>query len=335
MTETVSTARVLFVIPCFNEACVLRETVGRLTKRMSCWVDKGVIGEQSGILLVDDGSSDGTWSTIKALHARVPLDIMGLKLSHNVGHQHALLAGMAQAVELGADAVISLDADLQDDLEAISGFLTAWRQGAEIVYGVRSRRVGDTVFKRHTALAFYRAMSLLGVELVPDHADYRLLGRRALEALGQYGEVNVFLRGIVPKLGFQTAIVSYERQERFAGESKYPLRKMLEFAINGITSFSIRPIRFVFALGCIVCALSVLLGLRFLWVWHAGITVPGWTSVILSIWFLGGVQLLSIGVVGEYVGRIYYDVRARPRYFVQRISGDININNKIDTKGQK
>lgn len=304
------------VIPCYNEQEVLPETARRLTEKMQGLISANMIASESRVLLVDDGSRDATWQIICELHQNNPL-FSGLKLAHNQGHQNALLAGLMTAREL-ADMVISLDADLQDDVDAIDRFVQAYYDGCDIVYGVRSSRATDTAFKRSTALAFYRFMKMMGVEIVNNHADYRLMSRRALDALAQYKEVNLFLRGIVPLIGFQTGVVEYERNERFAGESKYPLKKMLAFAIDGITSFSVKPIRLITALGVIIFGVSVLALLWLLVIKLFGYTVDGWTTLMGSIWALGGIQLLSLGVIGEYVGKVYKEVKQRPRFIIDQ-----------------
>lgn len=308
------------VIPCYNEEAVLPETAGRLTEKMNALMNAKTISPRSRVLLVDDGSKDGTWQIISDLHKDNPL-FSGLKLAHNQGHQNALIAGLMMAKDM-SDIVISLDADLQDDINVIDQFVEEYQQGCDIVYGVRSSREKDTLFKRNTALWYYRLLKSMGVEIVENHADYRLMSRRALEALAEYDEVNLFLRGIVPLIGFRTSVVLYERSERFAGESKYPLKKMLAFAIDGITSFSVRPIRLITALGCIVFGGSIL---ALIWALAAKLlnyTVAGWSTLIGSIWALGGIQLLCLGVIGEYIGKIYTEVKHRPRFIVDQILHD-------------
>lgn len=304
------------VIPCYNEQEVLPETSRRLTDKMSGMIDKGVISPKSRILLVDDGSRDATWAIIADLHKQNPL-FSGLKLAHNQGHQNALVAGLMTSRE-HADITISLDADLQDDVDAIDKFVSEYQSGCDIVYGVRSSRAKDTVFKRSTAVGYYRFLRLMGVEIVENHADYRLMSKRALDALAAYGEVNLFLRGIVPLIGFRTSVVTYERNERFAGESKYPLKKMLAFAIDGITSFSVKPIRFITALGVVIFGASVLCLLWLLITKLFGYTVTGWTTLMGSIWALGGIQLLCLGIIGEYIGKIYKEVKHRPRFVIDK-----------------
>lgn len=305
------------VIPCYNEQEVLPETSRRLAAKLGGMMDKGVVSENSRILFVDDGSRDTTWAIIADLHKKQPHLFSGLKLAHNRGHQNALIAGLTMAKDF-CDMAISLDADLQDDVDAIDKFVSEYYGGCDIVYGVRSSRAKDTVFKRSTALGYYKFLKLMGVEIVENHADYRLMSRRALEALMQYDEVNLFLRGIVPLIGFRTSIVTYERSERFAGESKYPLKKMLAFAIDGITSFSVKPIRFITALGMLIFAGSVIALLTLLLLKLFGYTVTGWTTLMGSIWAIGGIQLLCLGVIGEYIGKIYIEVKHRPRFLADR-----------------
>ena len=303
------------VVPCYNEQEVLPETSKRLLALYKDLIDSDQIDPASRITLVDDGSKDATWAMLTDL-AKKNECIEAIKLAHNVGHQNALWAGM-MSVRDRADAVITIDADLQDDPNAIYGFLEEYRKGAEIVYGVRSKRDTDTAFKRTTARSYYRFMSAMGVDLTYDHADYRLLGSRALEALSQFGEVNLFLRGMVPLLGFKTATVYYERAERFAGESKYPLKKMVSFALEGITSFSIKPIRWVLILGVVFSLLALLMGIYAVVSHFAGSTVPGWSSIMVSIWFLGGVQLIALGLIGEYIGKLYVESKNRPRFIIE------------------
>lgn len=309
--------RLYIVVPCYNEEAVLRETAARLQSKMEQLITAAHIAADSRILLVDDGSSDATWEIIQSLHEQSPL-FSGLKLSRNRGHQNALLAGLMTAKER-ADVTISMDADLQDDIDAVDDMLGRYRGGCDVVYGVRSARDTDTAFKRGTAQGFYRLMASMGVPLVYNHADYRLLSRRALEGLSEFREVNLFLRGIVPLVGYRSATVEYERGERFAGESKYPLKKMLAFALDGITSFSTRPIRLITLLGFLIFALSIAFTIYALVVKLLGRTVAGWSTLMGSIWILGGLQLLALGVIGEYVGKIYAEVKARPRFIVETL----------------
>lgn len=303
------------VVPCYNEEAVLPETAKRLGAALDRLAAAGSVTAESRVLFVDDGSKDRTWALIAAQHA-ADGRFAGLRLSRNRGHQNALLAGLMLARQ-HCDAAISLDADLQDDVEAIFRFVEQYEAGCDLVYGVRSRRDTDSAFKRGTAQAFYRLMAWMGAEVVYDHADYRLMSRRALDALAEYGEVNLFLRGIAPQLGFRTGTVEYVRAERFAGESKYPLKKMLAFAVEGITSFSVRPLRAALVLGGCAFAVSLCMLLYCLIRYFTGHTVSGWASLGISIWLLGGLQLLMIGVVGEYVGKAYLEAKHRPRYLIQ------------------
>ena len=305
------------VIPCYNEEEVLPETSKRLVSKLESLIKDGKVDKDSKILFVDDGSKDNTWKMICDYHNKSDI-ISGVKLSRNKGHQNALLAGLSVANKF-CDCAISLDADLQDDVEVIDEFLLKYEQGCEVVYGVRKRRETDTVFKRFTAESFYKVMGLLGVDIVYNHADYRLLGKRALESLMEYKEVNLFLRGIVPLIGFKSDCVYYDRNERFAGESKYPLRKMISFAIDGISSFSIKPLSLISNLGIFI-ALGSILGLIYSLVLHflGGISA-GFIALISSMWFLGGIQLVCIGVVGGYVGKIYNEVKARPRFIIEQV----------------
>lgn len=309
-------ATVYLVIPCYNEEAVLPETVKELTAELKGMMDKGLATGESRMLFVDDGSKDRTWNLIEGFHAENPL-VTGLKLAHNRGHQNALLAGLMTAKEL-CDCAISLDADLQDDIHVLPQFVQKFSEGCDVVYGVRNKRDTDTWFKRTTAEGFYKVMQHLGVETVYNHADYRLLSRRALDALSEYKEVNLFLRGIVPLIGYRSDYVYYDRHERFAGESKYPLKKMLSFAVDGITSFSVKPLRIIANLGIVVSIVSVI-GLLYALISHfTGNTVSGWTAIVCSIWLLGGIQMLCLGVVGEYIGKIYSEVKGRPRYRIEK-----------------
>ena len=310
------------VIPCYNEEEVLPETSRRLLEKLAGMVDAGMVTEKSRILFVDDGSKDKTWELISQLHGEHK-QISGLKLSRNRGHQNALLAGLMTAKQY-ADMVISMDADLQDDVDAVDRFVEEYYKGADVVYGVRSSRATDTAFKRGTALAFYRLMAALGAETVYNHADYRLMSRRALEGLAQYKEVNLFLRGVVPLIGFPSAIVTYERHERFAGESKYPLKKMLSFAFDGITSFSVKPIRLITWLGVLIFIASIVMLLVLLVQKLFGYTVQGWTTLMGSIWMIGGIQLLCLGIIGEYVGKIYAEVKQRPRFIIDSFLNELD-----------
>lgn len=303
------------VIPCYNEEEVLGETSKRLLEKINKMINNEQISEQSKIVFVNDGSKDSTWDIIEELHNSNPI-FSGVNLSKNRGHQNALLAGLMVAKEY-ADMVISLDADLQDDIDVIEKFVEEYYSGSDIVYGVRSSRKTDTLFKRTTALGFYKVMNNLGVNVVYNHADYRLMSKRALEGLAEFKEVNLFLRGIVPLIGYKHSIVEYERHERFAGESKYPLKKMLAFAVDGITSFSIKPIRLISFLGFGIFFMSVIALIYSLVVKFLGKAQIGWTSLVISIWMIGGIQLLSLGVIGEYIGKIYNETKARPRYIIK------------------
>ena len=305
------------VVPCFNEEEVLCETLSRLAVLRDRLIAAGKISPRSEILFVDDGSRDGTWDLIEGW-VRAAAPVVGVKLSRNCGHQNALLAGLSSA---SGDAVITIDADLQDDEDAIERMLDAFHAGHEVVYGVRANRDCDTWFKRATARGFYRMMSALGVNTVFDHADYRLLSQRAVQYLQQFSEVNLFLRGVVPLLGLRSTVVRYDRRARFAGESKYPLRRMLEFAWNGVTSFSTAPLRAIALVGCALSAACLLLAAWALFVkFTSPAAVPGWASTILPIYFLGGVQLFCAGVLGEYVGKIYLEIKRRPRFLIERLA---------------
>ncbi len=310
---------VCLVIPCYNEEKVLPETVKRLTEKLESMAAAGLAGPESRILLVDDGSRDTTWSLISQ-YSKENGRVCGIKLAHNRGHQNALLAGLMTAREF-ADCAVSLDADLQDDVDALDEFVKKFQDGCDIVYGVRKKRDTDTFFKRATALGFYRFMGALGVDVVYNHADYRLMSRRALDALSEYREVNLFLRGLVPLIGFRSDFVYYDRHERFAGESKYPLKKMIAFAVDGITSFSVKPLRLIFGLG-LLTALTSAVGTVWSLIAHFAGGWPAWIAAFWSLWLLGGLLLLGMGVVGTYVGKIYGEVKARPRYLIEEKTGD-------------
>lgn len=289
------------VIPCYNEEQMLPITAEALMKKMDRLISDGKIASNSKVMFVDDGSKDKTWEIIQKLHTLNPM-FTGLKLSRNKGHQNALLAGLMTAKSY-ADILVSMDADLQDDIDAIDGFLEKRAEGCDIVYGVRSSREKDTAFKRGTAQAYYKLLAKLGVEITYNHADYRLMSRRAVEALSEFKEVNLFLRGLVPMVGFKSDIVTYVRNERQAGESKYPLKKMISFAVEGITSLSVKPIRLITSLGLLVFLVSIILLIYFFVIWCMGKTVAGWTTTVVSVWALGGLQLLAIGIIGEYIGK--------------------------------
>ena len=307
---------VFIVVPCYNEEEVLPETAKRLREKLLSLKRAGTISDDSRVLFVDDGSKDRTWEQIEALHREEPALFDGLKFSRNEGHQNAVYAGLMQARGL-CDAAISLDADLQDDINAIDGMIAQFTEGCDIVYGVRSQRKTDTAFKRMTARGFYRFMERMGVEIVYDHADYRLMSARALDGLAEFKEVNLFLRGIVPLIGYRTGKVYYERAERFAGESKYPLKKMLSFAGQGITSFSVKPIHLIMRLGILIFAISSLFLLFFLFllIFRDG---TGWAFVAASVWALGGLQLFAVGLIGEYIGKTYLETKKRPKYLVDK-----------------
>lgn len=306
---------IYFVIPCYNEEEALPITAQILHRKLSALQSAGLASSGSRILFVDDGSKDRTWEKIESFTQSDAL-FAGVKLSHNRGHQNALLAGLMTARQY-ADAAISMDADLQDDIDVVDRFIEEYERGCDIVYGVRSSREKDTFFKRTTAEGFYTFMRAMGVEMVFNHADYRLMSKRALDALADYREVNLFLRGIVPLIGFKSTTVPYERKERVAGASKYPLKKMLAFAFDGITSFSIKPIRILAWLGLGISFASVLAFVYVLVAHFSGWAVPGWSSLACSIWLLGGIQLLALGVVGEYIGKIYAETKQRPRYQIE------------------
>ena len=308
---------VYFVIPCYNEEEVLPETVKRLTEKLAQMQRDGLAGENSRMLLVDDGSKDKTWEMISAFHKENPF-VEGVKLAHNRGHQNALLCGLMTAKDR-CDCAISLDADLQDDTDVLDEFVRKYLDGCDVVYGVRNKRDTDTFFKRTTAEGYYKVLKALGVDIVFNHADYRLMSKRALEGLSEYKEVNLFLRGIVPLIGYRSDYVYYDRHERFAGESKYPLKKMIALALDGITSFSVKPLKLISNLGILISILSVFGLLYALISYFAGWAVSGWTAIVCSIWLLGGLQMLCLGVVGTYIGKIYSEVKARPRYRVEEL----------------
>lgn len=304
------------VVPCFNEQEVLPVTTPRLLQQLSLLQQDRLVDEHSRILYVDDGSTDDTWALINR-HCHEHDRVCGVKLAGNVGHQNALVAGMTVARER-ADIIVTIDADLQDDISVIGQMVEKYRQGCDIVYGVRRERKSDTWFKRNTALAFYSLMQRLGVKSVYNHADYRLMSRRAVNQLLQYRERNLFLRGIVPLVGYRSEKVYYDRSERLAGESKYPLGKMMSFAVDGITSFSIKPVRMVLTLGVVFTLIALVMLVYVLVAYFGGRTVSGWSSLILSLWFIGGCVLIGLGIVGEYIGKIYIEVKDRPRYNIEQ-----------------
>lgn len=305
------------VVPCYNEEEVLDETTKQLNRKLGGLIEAGKVSDASRILFVNDGSRDQTWMIIRRLHEEYRL-VSGLNLSRNRGHQNAVFAGLMYAKE-HCDVAISLDADLQDDVDAIDEMIDKFHEGCDVVYGVRSSRKKDTFFKKTTAEGFYKIMKWMGVDIVFNHADYRLMSKRVLDQLQDYKEVHLFLRGMIPLIGYPSANVYYERKERFAGESKYPLKKMLAFAFDGISSFSVKPIRFIVWLGFFIFFVSILMLLYSILQFVFGDTVPGWSSLIVSIWALGGLQLLAIGVVGEYIGKVYMETKRRPKYAIQDI----------------
>ena len=302
------------VVPCYNEEEVLEETTRQLKEKMEKLIKNKKISDKSRVMYVNDGSKDKTWEIIKKIHAKEKF-FTGVTLSRNRGHQNALLGGLMTAKNY-ADIVISMDADLQDDIHAMDEMIEKYKEGHDIVYGVRSARKKDTFFKRVTAEGFYKFMKILGVDCVYNHADYRLTSKRVLEEFSNYQEVNLFLRGMFPLVGFPSDIVYYERNERFAGESKYPLKKMLNFAWDGITSFSVKPLRFICTLGFVILLISFVIMIYSLVRKIMGNTVDGWTFLSISIWFIGGLQMISIGIIGEYVGKMYSETKRRPRYII-------------------
>ncbi|HHZ05489.1 MAG TPA: glycosyltransferase family 2 protein [Clostridiales bacterium] len=303
-------------VPCYNEEEVLFDTAEKLIIKYKNLIKENKISEKSRIVFIDDGSKDKTWKIITELHSQFSL-ISGLKLSRNRGHQNALLCGLMTLKDY-ADAVISIDADLQDDINAIDEMLADYENGSDVVYGVRKKRETDTFFKRFTAEAFYKILEKMGGQIIFNHADFRLMSKRALEGMAEFKEVNLFLRGLVPMIGYQSSIVEYERFERTAGESKYPLTKMLALAWEGITSLSIKPIRMVMWLGIIIFIASILFLIYSLIMFCAGHTISGWASTFISIWAIGGLQLFAIGVIGEYLGKVYLETKARPRFIVEK-----------------
>ena len=309
------------VVPCYNEQEVLRETAAQLKTKYNDLMSAGLISKDSRVVFVNDGSKDNTWSIIKELHAADPQLFSGIDLAHNSGHQNAVLAGLMTVKEL-CDMCITMDADLQDDIDTIDEMVKQYYEGNQVVYGVRSARDTDTFFKKFTAESFYKFMKVMGADVVYNHADFRLMSKRVLQELANFKEVNLFLRGMVPLIGFQSTKVYYERPERLAGESKYPLKKMLAFAINGITSFSTKPLKLITTLGIIMSIASIL---AFIWAFIAkigGFTEHGWSSTMCSIWLIGGLQLFCLGIIGEYVGKIYAEVKQRPRYIIAEFLTD-------------
>lgn len=308
------------VIPCYNEEKVLPETSRQLNEKLNSLISKEKISPDSRIVFVDDGSKDKTWEMISQLHFQNKI-FQGIKLTRNKGHQNALLAGLMTVME-HCDITISLDADLQDDINAIDEMVDKYHEGCDVVYGVRSARKKDTIFKKITAEGFYKLINSMGAEIVFNHADYRLMSKKALEGLQSFEEVNLFLRGVVPMIGYKSDKVYYERKERFAGESKYPLKKMLSFAWEGITSLSTKPIKLISLLGGLIFIISIIMLVYSLVRHFMGETETGWTSMILSIWSLGGLQLLAIGIIGEYIGKVYLETKKRPKYLVEKYLSD-------------
>lgn len=306
--------RLSIVVPCYNEEEVLPTTIEKISNLLDELTSASLIHGDSVMLLVDDGSKDKTWEIIEGYNASNRY-VTGLKLSRNAGHQNALLAGLMKAKN-ESDCVVSIDADLQDDIWAIRDMVIKFHEGFEVVYGVRNNRESDTAFKRNTAQLFYKILKKMGANIVYNHADFRLMSKRALLNLEKFNETNLFLRGIVPMIGFNSTVVYYKRSERFAGESKYPLKKMLEFSFDGVTSLSVTPIRLVTLFGVIMFLLSILAGIYAVIKNFAGETVSGWTSLIVSVWFIGGVQLICLGLIGEYIGKIYKETKRRPKYIV-------------------
>jgi len=313
--------RLAIVVPCYNEEEVLKIASEALRGVIKDLSDKGKVSEDSFILFVNDGSKDRTWELIEEEHKAYPSLVKGVKLAGNVGHQFALTAGLITAKDM-CDVSVSIDADLQDDIAVIEEMIDKFHEGKDIVYGVRKKRTTDSFFKRFTAQSFYKFMNDMGVKSVYNHADFRLMSKRALENFSEYKETNLFLRGIVPLIGYETDCVYYDRKERVAGESKYPLKKMLALAFNGISSFSVKPITMITGLGCLIVLFSIVAAIYALVSYFVGNVEPGWTSLILSIWFLGGVQLLCIGLIGQYIGKMYIEVKRRPRYNIEKILSD-------------
>ena len=319
--------KLYIVVPCYNEEAVLGETSKRMLELVHDMQNKGLISNESRICFVDDGSKDDTWKIIDKL-TKEHKEIAGIKLACNAGHQNALFGGL-MTVKNDCDCAISIDADLQDDINVIPQMVENFKNGYDVVYGVRNRRDTDTFFKRNTAIGFYKLMHAMGVKIVFNHADYRLMSARALDALSQFPERNLFLRGMAPLVGYKSTCVYYDRSERFAGESKYPLKKMLSFAFDGITSFSVTPIRLISSLGAIVCIISVIMAIYTLIEKFAGNTDSGWASIMMSVWFIGGVQLLSVGLIGEYIGKMYKEVKRRPRFIIEAYVNDKEDNENV------
>ncbi len=319
------------VIPCYNEEAVLRETASRMKEKYVSLIGRGFISPESRIVFVNDGSKDSTWQIIEELHCSEPAFFSGIDLARNSGHQNAVLAGLMTVRDI-CDMAITMDADLQDDINAIDAMIEKYNEGCQVVYGVRSARKTDTFFKRFTAESFYRFMKAMGADIVYNHADFRLMSRRVLQELDGFREVNLFLRGIVPLIGFKSANVYYERSERFAGESKYPLKKMLTFAVNGITSFSTKPLKLITGIGFLMSLISAAAIIWAFVVKILGHSELGWSSTMCSIWFIGGIQILALGIIGEYIGKIYAEVKQRPRYIVADFINDTEKRRKNDAE---
>ena len=312
--------KLYIAVPCYNEEEVLPDSAEKLREKLRRMMDSGLIGSDSRIVFIDDGSRDKTWELIEELHVRDSI-FSGIKLSRNRGHQNALMCGL-MTLKDEADAVISIDADLQDDIEVFDEMVEKYRNGCDVVYGVRSKRETDTFFKRFTAEGYYKVLDKMGAKVIFNHADFRLMSKRALQAFSEFKETNLFLRGMVPMVGYKSDIVTYERSERLAGESKYPLKKMLALAWEGITSLSIQPIRIITWAGLIIFLISLIMVVYSIIAFFAGWTVSGWASTLCSIWALGGLQLLAIGIIGEYIGKIYLEAKRRPRFIVETYLGD-------------
>lgn len=310
------------IVPCYNEQEVLPKTAQQLKEKYRFLIENSLISPKSRIVFVNDGSNDETWDIIKKLHCDEPEFFSGINLARNSGHQNAVLAGLMSVKDI-CDISITMDADLQDDINAIDEMIQKYYEGNQVVYGVRSARKTDTFFKKFTAESFYKFMKAMGADVVYNHADFRLMSRRVLQELAGFKEVNLFLRGMVPLIGFKSCSVYYERRERFAGESKYPLRKMISFAVNGITSFSTKPLKLITSLGFIMSILSII---AFIWAFitkFAGISEHGWSSTVCSIWLIGGLQLFCLGIIGEYIGKIYAEVKQRPRFIVDEFLNEL------------
>lgn len=310
--------KLAIVVPCYNEEPMLKLSSEALREVLTDLINKNKISDDSFVMFVNDGSKDKTWELIEEEHKAYPVMVKGVNLAGNVGHQFALTAGLLTAKDM-SDITISIDADLQDDVAVIEEMVDKYHEGKDIVYGVRKKRTTDTFFKRTTAQCFYKFMSMMGAKTVYNHADFRLMSKRAVDQYAKYEENNLFIRGIIPLIGYETDSVYYDRKERVAGESKYPLKKMIALAFNGISSLSVKPITMITELGALIIILSICAAIYAIVSFCMGVTVPGWTSLILSIWFLGGVQLLCIGLIGQYIGKIYIEVKHRPRYNIEKI----------------